>query len=479
MTLSDSESVRSTRFLPTTLGEVEDAERYENGGYHPVFLGDLYDGGRYRVVHKLGSGGFSVVWLAHDAALHTYVALKMVMADHSAEIEAKTTHSHQLLSPFQADERFATYLRFFHIEGPNGRHLCLVLPVLGPSLYELSHDRESRMSPWLARRVSLQVANALADLHSKGLVHGDFTPQNIVLRLQGVDFGAMSDADVYRLFGEPKIEPLETENGDAPGPEAPRSMVGKVDFFTSGRDMFSNDICLIDFDQSFVSGDPPEKLLGTPAEWLAPEVAAGRHAGQASDVWALGVTIMRVRQGDSLFARCDFSTPWHVLQIAMSAFGELPPSWGSLYFDYDGNPTRPQNPEAGEFKEGTAEHSLTEWVDSIWDHPGSLDETKGLPQPPGDQGYVPPPYPKDLASKFWKPGSVRVNGLYLGFYDDDVEQVVAGLPKISPHEASLLRDLLSKIFELEPSKRPTARELVDHPWFRYDHQAPLLASVEQ
>jgi hypothetical protein len=53
------------RFLLPQLGgaDTEDVERYQRGGFHPVHLGDVYDE-RYRVVHKLGAGGFSTVWLA-------------------------------------------------------------------------------------------------------------------------------------------------------------------------------------------------------------------------------------------------------------------------------------------------------------------------------------------------------------------------------------------------------------------------------
>ncbi len=39
---------------------------YRFGGYHPVSLGDTFAAGRYEVVHKLGWGGFSTVWLARN-----------------------------------------------------------------------------------------------------------------------------------------------------------------------------------------------------------------------------------------------------------------------------------------------------------------------------------------------------------------------------------------------------------------------------
>ena len=59
------------------LSFVEDAERfsgYRPGGYHPVHLGERYgDEGRYKILHKLGNGTYSTVWLAEDLAAIKYV----------------------------------------------------------------------------------------------------------------------------------------------------------------------------------------------------------------------------------------------------------------------------------------------------------------------------------------------------------------------------------------------------------------------
>lgn len=59
------------------LSFVEDVEPFSGyyvGGYHPVHLGELYgDGGRYKMLRKLGNGTFSTVWLAKDLAAKRYV----------------------------------------------------------------------------------------------------------------------------------------------------------------------------------------------------------------------------------------------------------------------------------------------------------------------------------------------------------------------------------------------------------------------
>jgi serine/threonine-protein kinase SRPK3 len=46
--------------------DAEPLHRYRLGGYHPIFLGDLFKDGRYEVMHKLGWEGYSAVWAAKD-----------------------------------------------------------------------------------------------------------------------------------------------------------------------------------------------------------------------------------------------------------------------------------------------------------------------------------------------------------------------------------------------------------------------------
>ncbi|KAI9163422.1 High-affinity methionine permease [Paramyrothecium foliicola] len=46
--------------------DAEPLRRYRPGGYHPVVLGDLLNHGRYKVIHKLGWGGYATTWAAKD-----------------------------------------------------------------------------------------------------------------------------------------------------------------------------------------------------------------------------------------------------------------------------------------------------------------------------------------------------------------------------------------------------------------------------
>jgi serine/threonine protein kinase len=60
--------------------DVEDLDRYCPGGYHPLQIGDELDCGRYRLVHKLGYGGYSTIWLVRDLRRARYVAVKAITA---------------------------------------------------------------------------------------------------------------------------------------------------------------------------------------------------------------------------------------------------------------------------------------------------------------------------------------------------------------------------------------------------------------
>ncbi|OBZ77877.1 hypothetical protein A0H81_01584 [Grifola frondosa] len=54
------------RYRYPRLDDIEDLEKYRPGGFHPVSVGDVFNGGRYKVLHKLGFGRSSTVWRARD-----------------------------------------------------------------------------------------------------------------------------------------------------------------------------------------------------------------------------------------------------------------------------------------------------------------------------------------------------------------------------------------------------------------------------
>lgn len=85
---SETSSEPLQKYHPFQLGPSEDLEWYEPGGFHPVHLRDVYDL-RYSIVHKLGFGGFSTVWLAHDSVEDEWVALKILASETSTTSTAR------------------------------------------------------------------------------------------------------------------------------------------------------------------------------------------------------------------------------------------------------------------------------------------------------------------------------------------------------------------------------------------------------
>ena len=78
------------------------------------------------------------------------------------------------------------------------------------------------------------------------------------------------------------------------------------------------------------------------------------------------------------------------------------------------------------------------------------------------------PFADCFSNMVWNPKAVKIDDVYLYGYDEEWESMREALPKIPPHEAALLYDLLSKIFVYDPTSRPTASEILDHPWFHMD-----------
>ncbi|GAA1790743.1 protein kinase [Planosporangium flavigriseum] len=199
---------------------------------------------RYRLIDRLGAGGMSVVWRAHDEVLGRHVAVKMLSGQYvgdatsrdliRAEAQAAGRLSHPNVTSVydygEAVEPDGTRVPFVVMELVNGVTLDARL-AQGPL-------------PWpVAVRIAAEVAAALAAAHAQGLVHRDIKPANVMLTPGGVkvvDFG------IAALVG--------------------------------------------------ANADSASVVLGTPA-YLAPERLSGKAVTPASDVYALGLLLFRMLTG--------------------------------------------------------------------------------------------------------------------------------------------------------------------------------------
>ncbi|KAF7866860.1 hypothetical protein EAF04_005701 [Stromatinia cepivora] len=418
------------QYRPSALDDVEEIENYSPGGFHPIHIGDEIEG-RYKVVHKLGYGGFSTVWLAKDKLAERYVALKIIVASIGQDCKelgvlqklAKEPTSHP------GQDRVVSLLDNFTIEGPNGRHVCLVSQVAGPSITSLNYSSGAvagsrRLRAQLALKVAKQTVQALGFVHSQGFCHGDLTASNVLFRLND-SIDTWSEEEIYERLGQPKKDEIMTISGSAPGESAPKYIVQPC--FLLNSHLLSEEILLVDFGCAFPSDSPPSNPddIGLTMSYAAPEVIFDSKMSVYSDIWALGCVLFEIRSGGQLFGDW-IGTKDDVLRQMVQAFGKLPEPWWtawenrSLFFDDDGEPKK------------------------TW-----------------DDGIV-------RASKFELDEMIAEIGAE-DEEEDDLERNCAVMlepngAKVPEDEASQMKDLLERILKWKPEERISIKEIMDHRW---------------
>ncbi|KAF9074066.1 kinase-like domain-containing protein [Rhodocollybia butyracea] len=169
--------------------ESENVELYRPGGLHPVHLGDTFHNNRYTVVHKLGHGTFSTVWLVRDSITDRYAALKIIISE-STKVVSEVAVFHHLQQPSNKDidnedkDYVVHLLDEFNHHGPNGTHQCIVTEVLGPSLDGLDDgqlmDFFGSIPTRLAKRIAAQISRGVRYLHKHRVVHGGKSTKFVV-----------------------------------------------------------------------------------------------------------------------------------------------------------------------------------------------------------------------------------------------------------------------------------------------------------
>lgn len=199
--------------------------------------------GPYEVLGPLGSGGMGEVYRARDARLERTVALKVL----PPQLAAHETYRQR----FQREARAASALSHAHIAQvydvgeQDGTHFIVMEYVEGENL----RDVVSRgpLGRDQALEIGIQIAAALEEAHSHGIVHRDIKPANVIVSPKGqikvLDFGlARRTADGGVSLDSQLATQAQTRAGDVIGtvhfmsPEQAlgRDVDGRTDIFSYG-----------------------------------------------------------------------------------------------------------------------------------------------------------------------------------------------------------------------------------------------------
>jgi eukaryotic-like serine/threonine-protein kinase len=210
--------------------------------------------GRYRLVHRIGTGAMGVVWQAHDERLNRTVAVKRLLLqpglppDEAQEAVARCMREGRIAAKLQHPNAIAV----FDVVDEDGVP-CLVMEYLPSKSLAMVMAERGPLSPREVAWIGAQSAAALAAAHAAGIVHRDIKPGNILIADDGTvkitDFGISRATDDVTV----------TKTG---------------------------------------------MIAGTPA-YLAPESAVGQEPTPASDVFSLGSTLYAAIEGEPPFGLTD------------------------------------------------------------------------------------------------------------------------------------------------------------------------------
>ncbi|EJK99329.1 MULTISPECIES: serine/threonine-protein kinase [Pseudomonas] len=189
--------------------------------------------GRYRLERLLGAGGMGVVYRARDL-LHEqygdpdpYIALKML----NEQLNEAPDASALLYSEFALTRRLhhPNVLRpySFEVDPVHQRAFITMELMRGLTLDKLLCERPFGMSWQELRPVAVSLLDALVYAHSRGVLHGDIKPSNVMLGEEGVrlfDFGlGLADKGPWKNLANLNRKYL---NAWTPGYAAPELLEG-------------------------------------------------------------------------------------------------------------------------------------------------------------------------------------------------------------------------------------------------------------
>ncbi|KAL4925637.1 kinase-like domain-containing protein [Aspergillus undulatus] len=220
--------------------------------FYPVYLGEVLNK-RYQIEHKLGAGGGSTVWMAHDLQTKTNVAVKVMSLDGWAENEFKMQD--EIVRSVQDTSHLVTYLDKFLVTGETSEHRALVMPLAG---------------------------RCLETYHVQNIPKNNLNERNCMWGLRPIH--DLDRTDKYKLLGRPMKQPIP-----------------RLDLWKKGE---LEEFCLGDFGLSKKLSDPNTPRGYPPLEYCSPDRLHRKVPSRACDMWSYMVVF------SVLYMRfCPFPSP--------------------------------------------------------------------------------------------------------------------------------------------------------------------------
>ena len=200
----------------------------------------------YRIIERLGAGGMGEVFLAEDIHLDRKVAIKMLPAKSIGNEQAKKRLFREAKAAATLDH--PNICAIYEV-GEEGDCAFIVMQYIqGRTLSRII--KNNPLSPLEVVDIGIQAAEALAEAHSRGVIHRDIKPQNVIITPRGqvkiLDFGlAKIVRDVSSIHTD-ETESRLTETGEVVGtvgymsPEQLRDLPidARTDLFSLGVTLY-------------------------------------------------------------------------------------------------------------------------------------------------------------------------------------------------------------------------------------------------